>query len=210
MSLLMIMEHILSFQHKTYWKKYDLKNALKKEIFWQKSLTHSVNLCTTILMVGHPSAPVSSKHAISGVQSGWAATYLADSVPSVTLQGRCALQNVDPVVMQHTGLPSSGLVELYVRQVVCVCVYSLCKNMYYTCNIEYTARWVCPASDSFQPFLGCKYLLNDLYNTHRPPLCRALLTAQFAGVIEGAADFLLRPSIVQLSDYTRPDRQWGS
>ena len=73
--------------------------------------------------------------------------------------------------------------------------------MYYTCNIEYTARWVCPASDSFQPFLGCKYLLNDLYNTHRPPLCRALLTAQFADVIEGAADFLLRPSIVQLSDY---------
>ena len=138
----------------------------------------------------------------------WLSSHLmADSVPSVTLQGRCALQNVDPVVMQHTGLPSSGLVEFYVRQVVCVCVYSLCKNMYYTCNIEYTARWVCPASDSFQPFLGCKYLLNDLYNTHRPPLCRALLTAQFADVIEGAADFLLRPSIVQLSDYTRPDRQ---
>ena len=61
-------------------------------------------------MVGHPSAPVSSKHAISGVQSGSAATYLADSVPLVTLQGRCALQIVDPVVMQHTDLPSSGLV----------------------------------------------------------------------------------------------------
>ena len=33
LSLMMIMEHILSFQYKTYWKKYDLKNALKKEIF---------------------------------------------------------------------------------------------------------------------------------------------------------------------------------
>ena len=87
LSLMMIMEHILSFQHKTYWKKYDLKNALKKEIFWQKSLTHCVNLCTTILMVGHPSAPVIPKHAISGVQSGWAATYLADPVPSVHYKG---------------------------------------------------------------------------------------------------------------------------
>ena len=68
----------------------------------------------------------------------------------------------------------------------------------------------CPALDSPLLFLGCKYLPNDLYNTHRPPLCRVLLAAQFADVIEGAADFLLRPSIVQLSDYTRPDRQWGS
>ena len=33
LSVMMIMEHILSFQHKTYWKKYDLKNAFKKEIF---------------------------------------------------------------------------------------------------------------------------------------------------------------------------------
>ena len=33
LSLMMIMEHILSFQYKTHWKKYDLKNVLKKEIF---------------------------------------------------------------------------------------------------------------------------------------------------------------------------------
>ena len=44
----------------------------------------------------------------------------------------------------------------------------------------------CPALDSPLLFLGCKYLLNDLYNTHRPPLCRVLLAAQFADVIEGA------------------------
>ena len=31
--LMMIMEHILPSQYKTYWKKYDLKNVLKREIF---------------------------------------------------------------------------------------------------------------------------------------------------------------------------------
>ena len=36
------------------------------------------------------------------------------------------------------------------------------------------------------PFLGRKYLFNDLYSTHGPPLCRFLLAAQFADVIEGA------------------------
>ena len=90
-------------------------------------------------------------------------------------------------------LPSSGLVGFYVRQVVCVCFYSLCKNMYYTCNVEYTARCARPASRLAQPFLGRKYSPNDLYSTHRLPLCRALLTVQFAGVIEVAADFLLHP-----------------
>ena len=59
----------------------------KKKFSWQKSLTHCVNLYTTILMVGHPSAQSSQKHAISGVQSGWAATYLADPVPSVHYKG---------------------------------------------------------------------------------------------------------------------------
>ena len=33
LGVMMIEEHILSFQYKTYWKKYDLKNVLKKEIF---------------------------------------------------------------------------------------------------------------------------------------------------------------------------------
>ena len=31
--LMMIMEHILPFQYEIYWKKYDLKNVLKREIF---------------------------------------------------------------------------------------------------------------------------------------------------------------------------------
>ena len=55
LSLMMIMEHILSFQYKTHWKKYDLKNVLKKEIFRQKFSTHYFSLCTMIMTVGHPS-----------------------------------------------------------------------------------------------------------------------------------------------------------
>ena len=152
MSLLMIMEHILSFQHKTYWKKYDLKNALKKEIFWQKSLTHSVNLCTTILMVGHPSAPVSSKHAISGVQSGWAATTWPILCHQYTTRAvsltKCRFNLPSPK------LPSSGLVEFYVRQMVCVFFYSLCKIVHYTFNVEYTTRCACLASRLAPTFAG--------------------------------------------------------
>ena len=48
-------------------------------------------------------------------------------------------------------------------------------------------------SDSARPLLGRKYSPDDLYSTYRLPLCRALLTVQFAGVIEVAADFLLHP-----------------
>ena len=70
LSLMMIMEHILSFQYKTYWKKYDLKMRSKKKFSDKKSLTHCVNLCTTILMVGHPSLHHSAQNTPSGVQSG--------------------------------------------------------------------------------------------------------------------------------------------
>ena len=59
--VMMIMEHILSFQYKTHWKKYDLKNVLKKEIFLTKILDTLVNLCTTIMMVGHPSCIIQPK-----------------------------------------------------------------------------------------------------------------------------------------------------
>ena len=38
LSVMMIMEHILSFQYKTHWKKYDLKNVLKKKKFSDKIL----------------------------------------------------------------------------------------------------------------------------------------------------------------------------
>ena len=59
----------------------------KKRFFRQKSLTQFVELYTMVQMVGHPSVPVIPKHAIFGVQSGWAAAYLADPVPSVHYKG---------------------------------------------------------------------------------------------------------------------------
>ena len=65
----MLMEHIFSFQHEIYWKKHDLKNALKKEIFSTKIFDTLVELYTMVQMVGHPSVPVIPKHAIFGVQS---------------------------------------------------------------------------------------------------------------------------------------------
>ena len=34
----MFMEHIFSFQHEIYWKRHDLKNALRKENFLDKIL----------------------------------------------------------------------------------------------------------------------------------------------------------------------------
>ena len=36
LSLMMIMEHILSFQHKTHWKKDDLKKCAQKRNFLTK------------------------------------------------------------------------------------------------------------------------------------------------------------------------------
>ena len=143
-SLTMLMEHIFSFQHEIYWKRHDLKNALKKENFLDKNLWHIMSFCTRRSDGWPPIRPVISKHAIFGVQSAWAAAYLADPMPSVHWRAvsltKCRFNLPSP------NLPSSGLVEFYVRQVVCVCFYSLCKNVYYTCNVEYTARCACPAS----------------------------------------------------------------
>ena len=58
-----------------------------KRDFLDKNLWHIGRFVHDDLMVGHPSAQSSQKHAISGVQSGWAATYLADLVPSVHYKG---------------------------------------------------------------------------------------------------------------------------
>ena len=83
----MLMEHIFSFQHEIYWKKHDLKNALEKENFLDKNLWHIMSFCTRRSDGWPPISPVISKHAIFGVQSAWAAAYLADPVPSVHLKG---------------------------------------------------------------------------------------------------------------------------
>ena len=122
----------------------------------------------------------------SRVQSGCTTIYLAVSAPLVTLQGRCAFQNV-AVFMQHTGLPSSGLVELCVRQIVCVFLYSLYKILYYTCNIGYTARWACLA---FRLAPTLFWAVNTRLTTctvHIGPLCVGFcLQRNLADLIEGA------------------------
>ena len=105
-------------------------------------------------------------------------------------------------------LPSSGLMEFYVSQMVCVCLYSLYKIVHYTCNVEYTTRCACPAFRLARPLLGRKYSPDDLYSTYNPPSVSGLLTVQLATVIGGAADFLLRSLYCANHQTTfRPDRQ---
>ena len=84
----------------------------KKEFSWQKSLTHCVDLYTMVQMVGHPSVPVIPKHAISGVQSGWAAAYLVEFVPSVQYKGG------EPYKMQIQ-VTKSKLTKFWPSRVLC-------------------------------------------------------------------------------------------
>ena len=70
-------------------------------------------------------------------------------------------------------LPSSGLMEFYVSQMVCVCIYSLYKIVHYTCNVEYTTRCVVLPSDSSRPLLGHKTRLTTCTVHTDPPLWRA-------------------------------------
>ena len=139
----MLMERVFISQYEFYWKRHDLrKNALKKRFFRQKSLTHR-SFCTRRSDGWPPISPVISKHALFGVQSTWAAAYLADPMPSVHWRAvsltKCRFNLPSPK------LPSSGLMEFYVSQMVCVCIYSLYKIVHYTCNVEYTTRCARPA-----------------------------------------------------------------
>ena len=170
-SLPMLMEHIFISQYEFYWKRHDLKNALKKENFLDKNLWHIMSFCTRRSDGWPPIRPVISKHAIFGVQSAWAAAYLADPMPSVHWRAvsltKCRYNLPSPK------LPSSGLMEFYVSQMVCVCIYSLYKIVHYTCNVEYTTRCVALPSDSSRPLLGHKTRLTTCTVHTTPPLCRA-------------------------------------
>ena len=146
------------------------KMRSKKRFFRQKSLTHR-SFCTRRSDGWPPISPVISKHAIFGVQSAWAAAYLADPMPSVHWRAvsltKCRFNLPSPK------LPSSGLMEFYVSQMVCVCIYSLYKIVHYTCNVEYTTRCVALPSDSSRPLLGHKTRLTTCTVHTTPPLCRA-------------------------------------
>ena len=142
----------------------------KKRIFRQKSLTHCVVLYTTIWWL--------ATHQPSHFKTRplWSTKCLSSCLP-----GRSyaigTLKGGEPYKVQcnlpSPKLPSSGLMEFYVSQMVCICFYSLGKIVHYTCNVEYTTRCACPASRLAQPLLGRKYSPDDLYSTYRPPLCRA-------------------------------------
>ena len=108
----MLMEHIFSFQHEIYWKRHDLKNALKKENFLDKNLWHIMSFCTRRSDGWPPISPVISKHAIFGVQSAWAAAYLADPVPSVHLKGG------EPYKLQIQ-FTKSKLTKFWLSRVLC-------------------------------------------------------------------------------------------
>ena len=143
------------------------KMRSKRKFSWQKSLTHCVNLNTTIwwLATHQPSHP--KKHAISGVQSGWAATTWPILCHQYTTRAvsltKCRFNLPSPK------LPSSGLMEFYVSQMVCVCFYSLYKIVHYTCNVETLLDVLSLPSDSPRPLLGRKNSLDDLYSTYNPP-----------------------------------------
>ena len=163
----MLMEHIFSFQHEIYWKRHDFKKMRSKRDFLDKNLWHIVSFCTRRSDGWPPISPVISKHAIFGVQSAWAAAYLADPVPSVHWRAvsltKCRFNLPSPK------LPSSGLMEFYVSQMVCVCFYSLYKIVHYTCNVETLLDVLALPSDSPRPLLGRKNSLDDLYSTYNPP-----------------------------------------
>ena len=121
--------------------------------FHDKNLWHIVLICTRRfwwLATHQPSHP--KKHAISGVQSGWAATTWPILCHQYTTRAvsltKCRFNLPSPK------LPSSGLVEFYVRQMVCVFFYSLCKIVHYTFNVEYTTRCACLAFGLAPTFAG--------------------------------------------------------
>ena len=170
-SLPMLMEHIFISQYEFYWKRHDLKNALRKENFLDKNLRRIMSFCTRRSDGWPPISPVISKHAIFGVQSAWAAAYLADPMPSVHWRAvsltKCRFNLPSPK------LPSSGLMEFYVSQMVCVCLYGLCKIVHYTCNVEYTTRGLPCLQTRPDLCWAIKTRLTACTVHTTPPLCRA-------------------------------------
>ena len=133
---------------KTWFEK-----CAQKGNFHDKNLWHIVLIWTRRfwwLATHQPSHP--KKHAISGVQSGWAATTWPILCHQYTTRAvsltKCRFNLPSPK------LPSSGLVEFYVRQMVCVFFYSLCKIVHYTFNVEYTTRCACLAFGLALTFAG--------------------------------------------------------
>ena len=100
--LTMLMEHIFSFQYELYWKKHDLKNALKKEIFLTKIFD---TLCWFVHDGPDGWPPISPSHPKT--RHLWSTKWLSSCLPGrfraiSTLQGRWALQNADSSYQDQT------------------------------------------------------------------------------------------------------------
>ena len=152
-SLMMIMEHIFSFQYETYWKKAWFEKCAQKRNFLDKNLWHIVLICTrwSRWLATHQSQSSqntpSLEYKVVEQPPTWPILCHQYTTRAVSLT-KCRFNLPSPK------LPSSGLMEFYVSQMVCVCFYSLCKIVHYTCNVEYTTRCACLASRLAPTFAG--------------------------------------------------------
>ena len=152
-SLMMFMEHIFSFQYETYWKKAWFEKCAQKRNFHDKNLWHIVLICTRRFWWLATHQPQSSQNTPSLEYKvveqlpTWPIPCHQYTTRAVSLT-KCRFNLPSPK------LPSSSLVEFYVRQMVCVCFYSLCKIVHYTCNVEYTTRCACLVSRLAPTFAG--------------------------------------------------------
>ena len=163
-----------AYLHISVWillEKAWFKKCAQKRDFLDKNLWHIVSFCTRRSDGWPPISPIISKHALFGVQSAWAAAYLADPMPSVHWGAvsltKCRYNLPSPK------LPSSGLMEFYVSQMVYVCLYGLCKIVHYTCNVEYTTRGLPCLQTRPDLCWAIKTRLTACTVHTTPPLCRA-------------------------------------
>ena len=124
----------------------------KRKIFSTKIFDTLCRFVHDDLMVGHPSAQSfqntpSLEYKVLEQLPTWPILCHQYITRAVSLT-KCRFNLPSPK------LPSSGLMEFYVSQMVCVCIYSLYKIVHYTCNVEYTTRCACPAFRLAPTFAG--------------------------------------------------------
>ena len=151
--LTMLMEHIFSFQYEIYWKKHDLKKCAQKRNFLDKNLWHIVLICIRRVrwLATHQSQSSQNTPSLEYKVVEQLPTW---PIPCHQYITRAVSLTKCRFKLPRPDLPSPGLVEFYVSQMVCVCFYSLCKIVHYTCNVEYTTRCACPAFRLAPTFAG--------------------------------------------------------
>ena len=143
--LLMLMERVFISQYEFYWKRRDFKKCAQKRDFLDKNLWHIVLNCTrwSRWLATHQSQSSQNTPSLEYKVVEQLPTW---PIPCHQYITRAVSLTKCRFNLPRPDLPSPGLVEFYVSQMVCVCFYSLCKIVHYTCNVEYTTRGACPAS----------------------------------------------------------------